>query len=136
MSVEADLERLAAAVADAAGVAPGDVVVLVGDEDTGPAAVSLAAEVGRRGAVARPWLSLAAVRRGHEPADDPLLVAVAGEADVVIGLNVAPPSTATARVVQVAVPTHLTAQDAGRSLAEHAAALADAPELVVGEPRG
>ncbi len=131
MSWDADLAVLARAAADAAAVRRGDVVLLLGDEDTGPAAVAVAAELARRGAVVRPWLHLAAVGAG----DDSLLADLATRCAAVVALNVAPPA-ASVRRVRVSVPTHLGAQDAGRSLPAHAAALAARPEIAVLEAEG
>ena len=135
MTVEDDLARLAGAVADAAAVRAGEVVLLLGDEDAGPLAVALTAALGRRGAVVRPWLHLGSTADRRSPAADALIAGLAARADLVVGVGTAPPATA-GRSLRVAVPSHATAQDAGRSLPAHVRALAAEPAVELSEPAG
>ncbi len=136
MTIESDLARLAGAVADAAAVRPGEVVLLLGDEDAGPLAVALTAELGGRGAVVRPWLHLAATAGPPAGGADRLLAGLAARADVVVALGTSAP-IGPARTLEVPVPSHATAQAASRSLPAHAAALAADPAVrVVGRAGG
>jgi hypothetical protein len=105
------LEALAERLCAELHVAPGEVVVLLGDPDTAPVAVPLAAQAAALGAAVRPWLGSPAVTAGRAGAPDPLLEAICASADVVIGLNVEPPAGARRR--HAAVPTHAGAQAEG-----------------------